>query len=204
MSHNFIELVEASISYLKQNRFALLPDFITGGIADFTNYNDGKRGGKVRIRAKISVMDKTTLLISEIPFGTSTTSLIDSILKANDKGKIKIKKIDDNTASKVEILVYIPNGISPDKTIDALYAFTNCEISISPLTCIIQDNKPVFLGVSDILRISTDNTVELLKKELKIKLGELEDQWHNASLERIFIENKIYSCLLYTSDAADE
>ena len=192
LSHNFIELVEASISYLKQNRFALLPDFITWGIADFTNYNDGKRGGKVRIRAKISVMDKTTLLISEIPFGTSTTSLIDSILKANDKGKIKIKKIDDNTASKVEILVYIPNGISPDKTIDALYAFTNCEISISPLTCIIQENKPVFLGVSDILRISTDNTVELLKKELKIKLGELEDQWHNASLERIFIENKIY------------
>ena len=192
LSHNFIELVEASISCLKQNRFDLLPDFITGGIADFTNYNDGKRGGKVRIRAKISVMDKTTLLISEIPFGTSTTSLIDSILKANDKGKIKIKKIDDNTASKVEILVYIPNGISPDKTIDALYAFTNCEISISPLTCIIQDNKPVFLGVSDILRISTDNTVELLKKELKIKLGELEDQWHNASLERIFIENKIY------------
>jgi len=192
LSHNFIELVEASISYLKQNRFALLPDFITGGIADFTNYNDGKRGGKVRIRAKISVMDKTTLLISEIPFGTTTTSLIDSILKANDKGKIKIKKIDDNTASNVEILVYIPNGISPDKTIDALYAFTNCEISISPLTCIIQDNKPVFLGVSDILSISTDNTVELLKNELKIKLGELEDQWHNASLERIFIENKIY------------
>ena len=192
LSHNFIELVEASISYLKQNRFALLPDFITGGIADFTNYNDGKRGGKVRIRAKISIMDKTTLLISEIPFGTTTTSLIDSILKANDKGKIKIKKIDDNTASNVEILVYIPNGISPDKTIDALYAFTNCEISISPLTCIIQDNKPVFLGVSDILSISTDNTVELLKNELKIKLGELEDQWHNASLERIFIENKIY------------
>ncbi|MBC8300934.1 MAG: DNA gyrase/topoisomerase IV subunit A [Pelagibacterales bacterium] len=192
LSHNFIELVEASISCLKQNRFALLPDFITGGIADFTNYNDGKRGGKVRIRAKISVMDKTTLLISEISFGTSTTSLIDSILKANDKGKIKIKKIDDNTASKVEILVYIPNGISPDKTIDALYAFTNCEMSISPLTCIIQDNKPVFLGVSDILKTSTDNTVELLKKELKIKLGELEDQWHNASLERIFIENKIY------------
>lgn len=192
LSHNFIELVEASISCLKQNRFALLPDFITGGIADFTNYNDGKRGGKVRIRAKISVMDKTTLLISEISFGTSTTSLIDSILKANDKGKIKIKKIDDNTASKVEILVYIPNGVSPDKTIDALYAFTNCEMSISPLTCIIQDNKPVFLGVSDILKTSTDNTVELLKKELKIKLGELEDQWHNASLERIFIENKIY------------
>ena len=192
LPHNFIELAEASISYLKQKKFTLLPDFITGGIADFTNYNDGKRGGKVRIRAKISVMDKTTLLISEIPFGTSTTTLIDSILKANDKGKLKIKKIDDNTASKVEILVYIPNGISPDKTIDALYAFTSCEMSISPLTCIIQDNKPVFLGVSDILKTSTDNTVELLKKELKIKLGELEDQWHNASLERIFIENKIY------------
>jgi topoisomerase-4 subunit A len=192
LPHNFIELAVASISYLKQKKFTLLPDFITGGIADFTNYNDGKRGGRVRIRAKISVMDKTTLLISEIPFGTTTTSLIDSILKANEKGKIKIKKIDDNTASNVEILVYIPNGISPDKTIDALYAFTNCEISISPLTCIIQDNKPVFLGVSDILKISADNTVKLLKKELKIKLGELEDQWHNASLERIFIENKIY------------
>ena len=192
LPHNFIELAEASISYLKQKKFTLLPDFITGGIADFTNYNDGKRGGRVRIRAKISVMDKTTLLISEIPFGTTTTSLIDSILKANEKGKIKIKKIDDNTASNVEILVYIPNGISPDKTIDALYAFTNCEISISPLTCIIQDNKPVFLGVSDILKISADNTVKLLKKELKIKLGELEDQWHNASLEQIFIENKIY------------
>ena len=161
-------------------------------ILDFTNYNDGKRGGKVRIRAKISIMDKTTLRISEIPFGTTTTSLIDSILKANDKGKIKIKKIDDNTSSNVEILVYIPNGISPDKTIDALYAFTNCEMSISPLTCIIQDNKPVFIGVSDILKTSTDNTVELLKKELKIKLGELQDQWHNASLEIIFIENKIY------------
>jgi topoisomerase-4 subunit A len=192
LPHNFIELAVASISYLKQKKFTLLPDFITGGIADFTNYNDGKRGGRVRIRAKISVMDKTTLLISEIPFGTTTTSLIDSILKANEKGKIKIKKIDDNTASSVEILVYIPNGISPDKTIDALYAFTNCEISISPLTCIIQDNKPVFLGVSDILKISADNTVKLLKKELKIKVGELEDQWHNASLERIFIENKIY------------
>ncbi len=192
LPHNFIELAEASISYLKQKKFTLLPDFITGGIADFTNYNDGKRGGRVRIRAKISIMDKTTLLISEIPFGTTTTSLIDSILKANEKGKIKIKKIDDNTASNVEILVYIPNGISPDKTIDALYAFTNCETSISPLTCIIQDNKPVFLGVSDILKISADNTVKLLKKELKIKLGELEDQWHNASLEQIFIENKIY------------
>ena len=192
LSHNFVELIDASINCLKNKRFTILPDFITGGIADFTNYNDGKRGGRIRVRAKISVMDKSTLLISEIPFGTTTTSLIDSILKANEKGKIKIKKIDDNTSSNVEILVYIPNGISPDKTIDALYAFTNCEISVSPLACVIQDNKPVFLGVSEILKISTENTVELLTKELKIKLKELEDQWHYASLERIFIENKIY------------
>ena len=192
LSHNFVELIDASINCLKNKRFTILPDFITGGIADFTNYNDGKRGGRIRVRAKISVMDKSTLLINEIPFGTTTTSLIDSILKANEKGKIKIKKIDDNTSSNVEILVYIPNGISPDKTIDALYAFTNCEISVSPLACVIQDNKPVFLGVSEILKISTENTVELLTKELKIKLKELEDQWHYASLERIFIENKIY------------
>ena len=192
LSHNFIELVDASINCLKNKRFTIFPDFITGGIADFTNYNDGKRGGRIRVRAKISVMDKSTLLINEIPYGTTTTSLIDSILKANDKGKIKIKKIDDNTSSNVEILVYIPNGISPDKTIDALYAFTNCEMSISPLGCVIQDDKPVFTGVSDILKISTENTVELLRKELKIKLKELEDQWHYASLERIFIENKIY------------
>ena len=192
LSHNFVELIDASINCLKNKRFTILPDFITGGIADFTNYNDGKRGGRIRVRAKISVMDKSTLLISEIPFGTTTTSLIDSILKANEKGKIKIKKIDDNTSSNVEILVYIPNGISPDKTIDALYAFTNCEMSVSPLACVIQDNKPVFLGVSEILKISTENTVELLTKELKIKLKELEDQWHYASLERIFIENKIY------------
>ena len=192
LSHNFVELIDASINCLKNKRFTILPDFITGGIADFTNYNDGKRGGRIRVRAKISVMDKSTLLINEIPFGTTTTSLIDSILKANEKGKIKIKKIDDNTSSNVEILVYIPNGISPDKTIDALYAFTNCEMSVSPLACVIQDNKPVFLGVSEILKISTENTVELLTKELKIKLKELEDQWHYASLERIFIENKIY------------
>ena len=192
LSHNFVELIDASINCLKNKKFTILPDFITGGIADFTNYNDGKRGGRIRVRAKISVMDKSTLLINEIPFGTTTTSLIDSILKANEKGKIKIKKIDDNTSSNVEILVYIPNGISPDKTIDALYAFTNCEISVSPLACVIQDNKPVFLGVSEILKISTENTVELLTKELKIKLKELEDQWHYASLERIFIENKIY------------
>ena len=192
LSHNFNELIDASIKYLKNKRFTLYPDFITGGIADFTNYNDGKRGGKVRVRAKINIVDKSTLLISELPYSTTTTSLIDSIIKANDKGKIKIKKIDDNTSSKVEILIHLPSGISPDKTIDALYAFTNCEVSISPLSCIIEDNKPCFLGVSEILIKSTDNTVNVLKKELEIRLMELEDQWHSFSLERIFIENKIY------------
>ena len=192
LSHNFIELIDSSIKHLQGKKINILPDFITGGIADFSNYNDGKRGGKVRLRAKISTVDKSTLLISEIPYGTTTTSLIDSILKANDRGKIRIKKIDDNTASKVEILIYLPNGISPDKTIDALYAFTNCETSISPLGCVIENNRPLFIGVSDILKISTDNTVELLKHELLIKLGELENQWHYSSLERIFIENKIY------------
>ena len=192
LSHNFNELIDASIKYLKNKRFTLYPDFITGGIADFTNYNDGKRGGKVRVRAKINIVDKSTLLISELPYSTTTTSLIDSIIKANDKGKIKIKKIDDNTSSKVEILIHLPSGISPDKTIDALYAFTNCEVSISPLSCIIENNKPCFLGVSEILIKSTDNTVNILKKELEIRLQELEDQWHNFSLERIFIENKIY------------
>ena len=192
LSHNFIELIDSSIKHLQGKKISILPDFITGGIADFSNYNDGKRGGKVRLRAKISTADKSTLLISEIPYGTTTTSLIDSILKANDRGKIRIKKIDDNTASKVEILIYLPNGISPDKTIDALYAFTNCETSISPLGCVIENNTPLFTGVSDILKTSTDNTVNLLKQELLIKLGELENQWHYSSLERIFIENKIY------------
>ena len=192
LPHNFIELINASIKHLKNKKFKLFPDFTTGGIADFTNYNDGKRGGKVRVRAKISVVDKSTLLVSELPFSTTTSSLIDSILKANEKGKIKIKKIDDNTSSKVEILIYLPSGISPDKTIDALYAFTNCEVSISPLSCVIENHKPCFMGVSEILIKSTNFTVDLLKKELEIKLGELEDQWHNFSLERIFIENKIY------------
>ncbi|GGH42011.1 DNA topoisomerase IV subunit A [Mangrovimonas yunxiaonensis] len=192
LPHNFIELIEASIKHLQGKRFKLLPDFPTGGEADFTNYNDGNRGGKVRIRAKISQFDKHTLKISEIPFGTTTTSLIDSVIKANDKGKIKIKKIEDNTAAEVEILIHLHAGISPDKTIDALYAFTNCENSISPLCCVIEDNKPVFIGVSEILRRSTDNTVQLLKSELEIKLRELEEQWHFASLERIFIENRIY------------
>jgi len=192
LPHNFNELLQASIAYLKGKKFTLYPDFQTGGIIDVQNYNDGIRGGKVRVRAKISVRDKNTLVIHEIPFSTTTSSLIDSILKANDKGKIKIKKIEDNTAAEVEILVHLPNGISPDKTIDALYAFTACESSISPLGCIIIDNKPQFIGVSEMLKISTDTTVSTLKKELEFKLQELENQWHYASLERIFIENKIY------------
>ncbi|NNL32726.1 MAG: DNA gyrase/topoisomerase IV subunit A [Flavobacteriaceae bacterium] len=192
LPHNFVELIDASIKHLKGKRFTLVPDFSTAGIADFSNYNDGLRGGKVRVRARISQLDKNTLVITEIPFATTTSSLIDSILKANDKGKIKIKKIEDNTAAEVEILVHLPSGISPDKTIDALYAFTNCENSISPLGCVIEDNKPLFIGVSEMLRRSTDKTVQLLKSELEIKLSELEEQWHFASLERIFIENRIY------------
>jgi len=192
LPHNFNELIDASIKILKGRSFTIIPDFLTGGIADVTNYNDGKRGGKVRVRAKISQQDKTTLIINEVPFGTTTSTLIDSILKANDKGKIKIKRIEDNTAKNVEILIYLHSGISPDKTIDALYAFTNCEMSISPLCCIIQDNKPVFIGVSDVMKFSTDHTVDLLKKELEIQLKELEEQWHFSSLERIFIENRIY------------
>ncbi|WOD44054.1 DNA gyrase/topoisomerase IV subunit A [Hwangdonia lutea] len=192
LPHNFIELIEASIKHLQGKRFTLLPDFPTAGIADFSNYNDGLRGGKVRVRAKISQVNKNTLAITEIPFGTTTSSLIDSILKANDKGKIKVKKIEDNTAAEVEILIHLPSGLSPDKTIDALYAFTSCESSISPLGCVIEDNKPLFVGVSEMLRRSTDNTVQLLKQELEIKLNEFEEQWHFASLERIFIENRIY------------
>ena len=192
LPHNFNELIDASIKHLKGKSFTLIPDFLTGGIADVSNYNDGKRGGKIRVRAKISQLDKKTLVINEIPFGTTTSSLIDSILKANDKGTIKIKQIEDNTAANVEILVHLPNGISPDKTIDALYAFTICENSISPLCCVIDNNKPVFIGVSEILRLSTNHTVALLKKELEIQLNELEEQWHFASLERIFIENRIY------------
>ena len=192
LPHNFNELIDASVKYLKGRSFKIVPDFLTGGIADFTNYNDGKRGGKARVRAKIFQLDKKTLVINEIPYGTTTSSLIDSILKANDKGKIKIKRIEDNTAAEVEILVHLPNGVSPDKTIDALYAFTNCEQSISPLCCVIEENKPIFIGVSEVLKRSTDHTVELLKQELEIQLSELEEQWHFASLERIFIENRIY------------
>ena len=192
LPHNFIELIDASIKYLKGRSFSIFPDFLTGGIADFSNYNDGKRGGKVRVRAKISQLDKKTLVITEIPFGTTTSTLIDSIVKANEKGKIKIKKIEDNTAANVEILVHLPPNISPDKTIDALFAFTNCENSISPLCCIIDDNKPRFIGVTEMLKTSTDYTIHLLKRELEIQLYELDEQWHFASLERIFIENRIY------------
>lgn len=192
LPHNFIELIDASIKHLKGKGFTLFPDFPTAGIIDVSDYKDGLRGGKIRVRAKLSQLDKSTLVITEIPFGTNTTSLIDSILKANDKGKIKIKKIEDNTAADVEILVHLPSGISPDKTIDALFAFTSCESSISPLGCVIEDNKPLFIGVTEMLKRSTDNTVQLLKSDLEVKLGEFEEQWHFASLERIFIENRIY------------
>jgi len=192
LPHNFIELIEASIAYLKNKPFELYPDFPTAGIMDVSGYNDGARGGRVRVRAKISQLDKSTLCITEIPFTTNTTSLIDSILKANEKGKIKIKKVDDNTAANVEILVHLPNGTSPDKTIDALYAFTACETAISPITCVIEDNKPHFLTVSEVLRRSTDRTVSLLKQELEIELSELEMQWHSASLEKIFIREEMY------------
>ncbi|MBT8267600.1 MAG: DNA gyrase/topoisomerase IV subunit A [Flavobacteriaceae bacterium] len=192
LPHNFNELIDASVNHLRGKRFKLFPDFPTGGIVDITNYNDGLRGGKVRVRARISQLNKNTLVVNEIPFATTTSSLIDSILKANEKGKIKVKKIEDNTAAEVEILIHLPSGISPDKTIDALYAFTKCENSISPLGCVIEDHKPLFIGISEMLRRSTDNTVELLKQDLEIQLGEFEEQWHFASLERIFIENRIY------------
>jgi topoisomerase-4 subunit A len=192
LPHNFNELIDASIKILKGKPFQLFPDFQTAGIADITNYNDGMRGGRVRVRAKIGQLDKNTLVITQIPFSTNTTTLIDSILKANEKGKIKIKKIEDNTAAEVEILIHLYPGVSPDKTIDALFAFTACETSVAPLGCVIQDNKPLFIGVSDMLRMSTARTVQLLKSELEIQLDELDEQWHFLSLERIFIENKIY------------
>jgi topoisomerase-4 subunit A len=192
LPHNFIELIDASIKHLKGKSFKVFPDFPTGGEADVSNYNDGKRGGRVRVRAKIALHDKNILAITEIPFGTTTTSLIDSVLKANDKGKIKIKRIEDNTAEHVEILVYLPSNVSPDKMIDALYAFTTCENSISPLGCVIINNRPVFLGVTEMLKRSTDHTLSLLKSDLEIRLKEFEEQWHFASLERIFIQNRIY------------
>ena len=192
LPHNFVELIDASIDVLKGKKTNILPDFLNGGMADFTNYNDGLRGGKVRVRAKIKQLDKKTLVVTEIPYGTTTTSLIDSILKANDKSKIKVRKIEDNTAAVAEILIHLPSGISPDKMIDALYAFTDCEVSISPNACVIFEDKPVFMGVNEMLKYSTNNTVDLLKLELEIKKGELEEQWHFSSLEKIFIENRIY------------
>ncbi len=192
LPHNFNELIDASIDYLQGNEFVLYPDFPTGGMIDISRYNDGQRGGAVKVRAKIDKVDKKELVITEIPFGKTTTSLIESIIKANDKGKIKIRKIDDNTSANVEIVIQLIPGTSPDKTIDALYAFTDCEYSISPNTCVIVDNKPSFMGVSEILRHSVDNTVQLLKKELEIRLAELHEDWHMSSLEKIFIEEKIY------------
>ncbi|MCX8479259.1 MAG: DNA gyrase/topoisomerase IV subunit A [Chitinophagales bacterium] len=192
LPHNFCELIQASIQYLKGRKFEIYPDFLTGGMIDVSNYNDGKRGGKVRVRARIVEFDKKTLLIKDVPFGVTTTSLMDSIVKANDSGKIKIKKIIDNTAKDVEIEVQLAPGISPDVTIDALYAFTDCEISISPNACVIVGDKPMFIGVSELLKISTDETMTLLGRELEIKLQELEESWMASSLEKIFIEKKIY------------
>jgi topoisomerase-4 subunit A len=192
LPHNFNELIDSSIKILKGKPFTLYPDFPTAGIADVSNYNDGMRGGRVRVRAKISQLDKQTLVITQIPFSTNTGSLIESILKANEKGKIKVKKIEDNTAAEVEILIHLFPGVSPDKTIDALFAFTACETSVAPLGCIIENHKPRFIGVSDMLKISTERTVDLLKRELEIQLDELEEQWHFLSLERIFIEKRIY------------
>ena len=192
LPHNFVELIDASIKCLKGRKFQLYPDFPTSGVVDVTNYNDGKRGGRIKVRAKINQLNKNTLIITQIPYTTTSSSLIDSILKANEKGKIKIKKIEDNTASDVEILIHLPNGVSPDKTIDGLFAFTNCEVSISPLGCIIENNKPLFTGVSDMLIKSTMNTKELLKKELENKLKELNQLWHSSTLEKIFIEKRIY------------
>lgn len=192
LPHNFVELIEGSIDILRGKNPKILPDFLTYGMADFSDYNDGKRGGKVKVRARIKKIDNVTLAITEIPFSTTTTSLIDSILKANDKGKIKIRKVEDNTAAEVEIMIHLPKGVSPDKMIDALYAFTSCEVSISPNTTVIENDQPKFLGVTDILKASTENTRNLLKLELEIEKAELEEKWHFASLEKIFIENRIY------------
>ena len=192
LPHNFNELLEASVKYLKGRKFELLPDFQTGGMVDASNYNDGKRGGKIRVRAHIEELDKKTLVIRDVPYGVTTTQLMESITKANDQGKIKIKKVTDVTAAEVEIQIDLATGISPDITIDALYAFTDCEISISPNACIIIDQKPHFVGATELLKYSVDHTKELLKKELEIQLKELEEKWHFTSLEKIFFEEKIY------------
>jgi topoisomerase-4 subunit A len=192
MPHNFIELIDGSIDILRGKKVHLVPDFPTGGLADFSNYNDGLRGGKIRVRAKINQLDKKTLVITEIPFTTTTGSLMESIVSANEKEKIKIRKIEDNTAENVEIILHLHPGISPDKTIDALYAFTNCEVSISPNACIIENDKPRFVGVNEMLKISTQKTLDLLRQELNIRKGEIEEAWHFSSLEKIFIEKRIY------------
>lgn len=192
LPHNFNELIEASIAYLRGDSFQLYPDFPTGGSIDVSKYNDGERGGSIKVRAKISKLDNKTLVISEIPYGKTTTSVIESILKANEKGKIKIRKVDDNTAQSVEILVHLAPGVSSDKTIDALYAFSDCEVSISPNCCVIHEDKPAFLTVSDLLRHSTDNTLKLLRRELEIRRDELLEQLFFSSLEKLFIEERIY------------
>ncbi|HEY6900767.1 MAG TPA: DNA gyrase/topoisomerase IV subunit A, partial [Puia sp.] len=192
LPHNFCELCDAAMKYLKGKKYEIFPDFLTAGMIDATNYNDGKRGGKVRVRAHIEEFDKKTLLVKDVPYGVTTTQLIDSILKANDQGKIKVRKVTDNTAAEVEIQIDLAPGISPDITIDALYAFTDCEVSISPNACVIVDKKPTFLGVKELLSISVDNTKDLLKRELEIKLAELQEKWHYTSLEKIFFEEKIY------------
>ena len=204
LPHNFCELIDASIKHLRGKKFELYPDFQTGGMADVVNYNEGKRGGKIRVRSRIEELDKKTLVIKDVPYGVTTTQLMDSIVKANDQGKIKIKKVIDNVAAEVEILVELAPGISPDITIDALYAFTDCEVSISPNTCVIVDHKPRFLGVHELLKISVDNTKELLRRELEIKLGELHDKWHYTSLEKIFFEEKIYKELEKKHDSWDK
>ena len=195
LPHNFCELIDASIAYLEKRDFELFPDFPTGGLIDCSRYNRGIRGGKLRIRARINKLDKKTLVITEIPYGKTTEDIIDSILSANDKGKIKIKKIDDNTAANAEIVVHLQNDISPDKTIDALYAFTDCEISVSPNSCVIMDNMPQFIGVDEILKYNTDRTVSLIKQETEIKIAEAEKEWHYSSLEKIFFEKRIYRFL---------
>jgi len=192
LPHNFCELCDAAMKYLKGKKFDLYPDFLTAGMVDVTNYNDGKRGGKLRVRAHIEEFDKKTLLVKDVPYGVTTTQLIDSILKANDQGKIKVRKVTDNTAAEVEVQIDLAPGISPDITIDALYAFTDCEVSISPNACVIVDKKPQFLGVRELLTLSVDHTKELLKRELEIKLAELQEKWHFTSLEKIFFEERIY------------
>ncbi len=192
LPHNFCELIDASIQILRGRKASIFPDFITGGIADFSEYKDGLRGGKIKIRARVKELNSKTLIITEIPFSTTTSSLIDSIIAANDKGKIKIKKVEDNTSENVEILIHLQPGISPDKTIDALYAFTNCELSISPNACIIENERPRFVGVSEILKISTNQTLALIKRELEIEQRELEEKWHFSSLEKIFIKEEMY------------